>query len=290
MGKYYALYNPRSSNGKGEEKAHRLDHITLNRELEYVDITKITDYKEFFGKLSEDDGIILCGGDGTLSHFANDTYSIPYSNEVLFFGCGIGNDFLRDIGGGQGDRPIPINKYLRNLPTVTVKGKTYHFINNVGFGIDGYCTMVGDEMRAQHKGNINYAAIAIRGMLGGFHPVTATITVDGKTETFRHTWLAPTMNGRYYGGGMMAAPEQDRLNPEHKVSVLVIHQRSKIKTLTTFPSLFTGEHVKHTDMVRIFTGHTVKVVFDRPSPLQIDGETIRDVTEYEVHSAVSGQS
>lgn len=173
---------------------------------------------------------------------------------------------------------------------VTVKGKTYRFINNVGFGIDGYCTQVGDELRAQRKGNINYAAIAIKGILGGFRPVTATVTVDGRTESFRHTWLAPTMNGRFYGGGMMAAPGQDRLNPEHTVSLLVIHEKRKIKTLAMFPSIFQGEHVRHTDMVKIFTGRHIRVVFDRPSPLQIDGETIKDVREYEVYTAAAMQS
>lgn len=287
MARYYALFNPYCCNGKGEERARRLDHIHLNRTLEYMDMTTIQNYEDFFKNLQEEDAVIVCGGDGTLNRFINATYDISYPNEVLYYACGNGNDFLRDIGAQQGDGPVPINQYLKNLPTVTVKGKTYRFLNNVGFGIDGYCTQVGDEMIAQHKDNINYAAIAIKGILGGFHPVTATVTVDGKTETFRKAWLVPTMNGRYYGGGMMAAPNQNRLNPDHTVSVLVIYGRGKLKTLAMFPSIFQGEHVRHADMVKVLSGRSVKVRFDRPSPLQIDGETIRDVLEYEVHAAAS---
>ena len=35
-------------------------------------------------------------------------------------------------------------------------------------------------------------------------------------------------------------------------------------------------------MVDVLTGHHIRVEFDRPTPLQIDGETIPDVTFYEV--------
>ena len=34
--------------------------------------------------------------------------------------------------------------------------------------------------------------------------------------------------------------------------------------------------------VAVITGHTVTVKFDEPSPLQIDGETVLDVSEYRV--------
>lgn len=48
------------------------------------------------------------------------------------------------------------------------------------------------------------------------------------------------MNGRFYGGGMMTAPQQDRNNPEEKLSVVVMHGSGKLKTLMVFPSIFKG--------------------------------------------------
>ena len=94
------------------------------------------------------------------------------------------------------------------------------------------------------------------------------------------------MNGRFYGGGMMVTPDQHRGNAEGKVSVCVMHGSGKIKTLAVFPSIFKGGHVKHTEMVEILTGHDIEVRFDRPCALQIDGETIRNVTSYSVHTGV----
>ena len=41
------------------------------------------------------------------------------------------------------------------------------FINGIGFGIDGYCCEVGDQLKAKSDKPVNYASIAIKGLL--FH-------------------------------------------------------------------------------------------------------------------------
>lgn len=282
MAQIYALYNPISCNGKGEESAHRLDEVNLEHPITYKNLVEIKDLDAFFKTLNEDDEVVLCGGDGTLNRFVNEIYGKEIPNNLFYFACGTGNDFLHDIGVEKGGKPVALQKYLKDLPRVVVNGKSYRFLNNVGFGIDGYCTQVGDEMRAAHKENINYTAIAIKGMLGGFRPVSATVTVDGTEKSYQRVWLAPTMKGRFYGGGMMPAPKQDRFAEDSSVSVMVFYGKGRIPTLMVFPSIFQGEHVKHTEMVEILSGQHVKVHFNHPCALQIDGETIPNVTDYEV--------
>ena len=165
-----------------------------------------------------------------------------------------------------------------------MNGETRLFLNGVGYGIDGFCCEEGDRQRETSDKPVNYTAIAIRGLLGKFHPVRATVTVDGLTRTYRHVWLAPAMNGRYYGGGMNVAPAQDRLAADGGVSVVVLHCASKLATLCVFPSIFKGEHVRHTKMVDVLTGRNISVSFDRPTALQIDGETVPNVTGYSVRA------
>lgn len=206
--------------------------------------------------------------------------------QLYYFATGSGNDFLHDLGLEKGADPVPVAQHLRDLPTVTVNGKHWRFLNGIGYGIDGYCCEVGDALRGKSDKPVNYTAIAIKGLLFHFHPANAEVTVDGKTKRYRRVWLAPTMNGRFYGGGMMVTPDQHRGNAEGKVSVCVMHGSGKIKTLAVFPSIFKGGHVKHTEMVEILTGHDIEVRFDRPCALQIDGETIRNVTSYSVHAGV----
>lgn len=274
----YILYNPLSGNSDTEAKLAKItDKYPDNSKI--MDITAITSYADFLSTLSEDDIIVIGGGDGTLNRFVNDTGELEIKNEIYYLALGTGNDFLKDIAEDTASG-VCITKYLKNLPTVTVNGKSYKFINNVGFGIDGYCCEVGDQKKARGETDINYSAIAIKGLLFFHKPSNARVTVDGVTHEYKKVWIAPTMNGRYYGGGMMPTPNQDRLSADGTLSVMIWHGSGKLKTLTSFPSLFKGEHITKTDMIEILVGHEITVEFDRPCALQIDGETILGVTSY----------
>jgi diacylglycerol kinase family enzyme len=119
-------------------------------------------------------------------------------------------------------------------------------------------------------------------LLFHYKPTDATIIVDGKEYTFKKVWIAPTMKGWYYGGGIMPAPAQDRKNADGTVSVTVFHGSGRLKTLCIFPNLFKGAHVKFTKQISIFTGKDITVKFNEPRALQVDGETVLGVTEYTV--------
>ena len=93
------------------------------------------------------------------------------------------------------------------------------------------------------------------------------------------------MIGRYYGGGMMPTPAQDRLNPNGELSVMIFHDTSALQTLMIFPSIFKGKHVKNEKKVTIITGKEISVEFSAPRPLQIDGETVSNVSSYSVSAA-----
>lgn len=273
MARTVVLYNPLSGNCTEEIIQKNLP------DCECFDVTKLTDYAPLFEGLTPEDSVILCGGDGTLNRFVNDTEGVEFSCEILYYPVGSGNDFSFDvIGSKTSEKPFSIKKYLTNLPSVTVKGKTYRFLNGVGYGIDGYCCEVGDELRKTSDKPINYTMIAIKGLLFHYKPTKAKVTVDGKEYSFEKVWLAPTMFGRYYGGGMMPTPGQTR--HDDTVSTLVFYGSGKLKTLMIFPSIFTGKHVAHKKSVAVLTGKEISVEFDSPRSLQIDGETILGVTSY----------
>ena len=280
----YVLFNTLAGNKNLEQETEAL-HNFFDGEIVKKDIQTI-DYKTFLTPLTKEDTIVLCGGDGTLNHFANDTDGIDIACEILYYPSGSGNDFAHDIGIEPHGKPVSIKQYLQNLPTVEVKGKIYRFLNNVGFGIDGYCCEVGDQCKAKSDKAVNYTAIAIKGLLFHYKPTTATVVVDGETYTYKKVWLAPTMKGRYYGGGMIATPAQDRKNPDGKLSVMIFHGSTKLQTLMIFPSIFKGEHIKKEKYVTVKTGYDISVTFDRPTALQIDGETILGVTEYKATAKV----
>ena len=279
----YVIFNPLANNKTGLASTKSYLKGKIDGNVEYKDITEIADLGAFIGGLTDSDRVILAGGDGTVNRFINALNATP-TCIIDYIAVGSGNDFKNDIKsrGELDDDFISLNKYMENLPTVTVNGKSYKFINGIGYGIDGYCCEKGDEFKTKSDEPVNYTGIAVKGLLFHFKPRTATVTVDGKTLSFKKVWLAPTMKGKYYGGGMMVAPEQDRLSDDKKVSVVVWHGTGKLSTLMRFPKIFKGEHVKYTKMISIYKGSEVKVSFDKPNALQIDGETVLGVTEYTV--------
>lgn len=279
---YTVLYNPLAGACGKEIALTKAKRLFFGKNAEYYDMTEI-DAASLVNNLGREQAIVILGGDGTLNRFVNAVPVLP-DNNIYYYPAGSGNDFFREFGVNPVESgPVKINGYLNELPVATVCGKDYKFINNVGFGIDGYCCEEGDRLRTENPGKaIDYTKIAIRGLLFDFKPVNAKITVDGAVRKYGNVWLAPTMNGKFYGGGMMPTPLQDRTDAESKVSLMVLTCKSKLKTLMIFPSIFKGEHVKYDKQVKIFTGNEIKVEFDRPTALQIDGETIKNVTEYTV--------
>lgn len=286
MSLVYVLYNPLSGDGCEQSRVEVMNDFFSGDTVVYQDITKVQNYQEVLQQLTSGDRLVICGGDGTLNRFVNSIGDIQLQNEVYYYPTGTGNDFLRDVGEPTKDAPVQINDYIVNLPCVDVNGKTYRFINGVGYGIDGYCCIVGEKQRAAGK-KPNYTMIAIMGLLFHYKATNAIVTVDGKEMKYRRVWIAPTMHGRYYGGGMMAAPTQQRNNKDGLLSLMLMHKGGKLRTLSVFPSIFNGKHINHTKTVALHHGHDITVKFDRPVALQIDGEVVRNVREYRAYSKVA---
>ena len=280
----YILYNEKAGTGKIADAMQALK-AKLSGELKLVDVLKLQDYDAFVKELTTEDYVVVAGGDGTLNRFVNNVDGLNIPCDVLYYPAGSGNDFARDLGKETATEPFCVNEWIRDLPKVTVNGNTYRFLNGIGFGIDGYCCQMGDVLRAIPGKKVDYTGIAIKGLLFHYKPTTAKVTVDGVTTTHDHVWLAPTMHGRFYGGGMYPTPGQERSKGDGKLSVMVYRSRSKLVALIVFPSLFKGEHIKHKKQVKTYSGSEITVEFDRPAPLQIDGETILNVTSYTAYAA-----
>ena len=281
----YLLLNPLANNSKGEQDARQWA-AENNVECEFTSLLDIKDMKAFFDGLKEDDEVILTGGDGTINRFANDVYGYELKNPVYYVKCGSGNDFYRDNEHLAVDGKIDIRPMMKNLPLITVKGIQRRFVNGIGYGIDGETCRIGDIQRATSDKPVSYSNIAIKLLLGSYKLKKATVDVDGKVSTFENVWMASTMKGRFYGGGMMVAPAQDRFKEDGTVSVVTLYKKNRLVTLMRFPSLNKGEHVLKKEWVTVQTGKKVTVSFDQPCALQIDGDVIEDVLTYTVETGV----
>lgn len=279
----HILYNPLANNRHGNKAIKEISDKFPNEKISVLDITK-TEIIGLFKSTPEDDKIILTGGDGTLNNFINSCGDFHIVHTIYYYPSGSGNDFIRDLNEPLENGMVCLNKYIKDLPIVTVNGKSYRFLNGIGFGVDGYCCEESDRLKAKYKMKFNYSLIALKGLLFDYKPTNATIEVDGKIYKYTNVWMAPVMKGKYFGGGVMIAPMQNRLNKEHTVTAITAHCKSVLKLLFIFPSIYKGNHIKYTNVVDFYTGHNITVTFDRPTALQIDGETVRNVLTYTVHT------
>lgn len=274
MARAFILYNPLAGKGDNTEKVRELAH-TITDEMVYCDVTAEDTYAQYLSQMAPTDYVVVCGGDGTLNRFVNAIQPETFPYDILYYPCGSGNDFARDIGIKDTKVPISVKEYLQNLPTTTVKGQTYRFVNGIGFGLDGFCNEEANRLRDKSNGKTNYIWIALKGLLYMYKPTNATVTVDGVTRTYKKVWLVSNMYGRFYGGGMQPAPAQRRGNGE--LTVMVAHDLNKLTILALFPSILKGKHVRFTKHVDMLTCKEVSVTFDRAAPVQLDGEPISDV-------------
>jgi len=274
----YFLYNPKSNNENNE-----LNIITENADDNRQVAMKIClldlDVRSFACQLADDDRVFICGGDGTLHHFANNSWGVDFPCPVYVIRSGTGNDFLNDIGQKNNSTLVDIRDFLKDLPEAEINGQKRKFLNGVGFGLDGEVCLGVEKYKQQHpKKKANYAAIALKLLMLTYNGPHARVTVDGVTKEYDDVWAVSTMKGKYYGGGLMIAPTQERSSGN--LSVMVMHGGTRVKALTLFLGLNKGSHIKCKEIVEIIEGNDVHVEFDRPYALQIDGEVYLDVTQY----------
>ena len=179
---HYILYNTLSGNKQGLESARLLLGKIVPADATLIDVFSITNYVDFWKDIDvENDTVILSGGDGTLNRFINENKGLTLPKNLFYYPSGSGNDFKNDVADDK-TTLISLHQYINDLPTVTINGKTSHFINGIGFGIDGYCCEQGDKQRENSNKPVNYTAIAIIGILFHFKSANAKVTVDGVTK------------------------------------------------------------------------------------------------------------
>ena len=233
----YVLYNPLSHNNMGEKDAGKILDQYPEERYTFINLTSLKN-EELFELLDGEDDVIIAGGDGTLNKFVNILGEFELKKTVYFYPSGSGNDFMNDVRGKNVRELITLNDYIKDLPIIEVCGKSYRFINGVGYGVDGYSCEVVEAKRRDTGKKGSYTFEALRGLMYSYAPGKAKVTVDGVTHEFENVWMASVMQGKYFGGGVMIAHMQDRLNEEKTVSVLVVATKSRIKTMFAFPRIF----------------------------------------------------
>ncbi len=281
MNMNYLIYNPEAGNGNCREETEILEVVYENTVL--IDINSVRSYQVFFSGLDESDSVILCGGDGSLHRFINDTVNVEIKCHLYFYALGVCNDFARDLGMKNGDTPdVTINKYLKDLPVVTIQGKKIRFLNGIGFGLDGFAFVCRDDYQhVRENSEICQILSLIRGFLFRYQPVSMDVIRDGELHRYERVWMAHTMKGKYLSG-LKSASDQCRSSKERTLSFVTVSGVGRLRALHAVLAMVKGKKPKAGHGVEILQGSQFCVSFEKPVSLQVDGDKLPTEGCYEV--------
>ena len=271
---YRIFYNPLSRSGKNQNVIDESKAILtkMNEEYKIESIINITDYRTFLEGIPLTDKLLIIGGDGTMNFLVNFLYGIDIKHEIYFYGAGTGNDFVRNAD--TTNEFILINKYLIDLPIANADGIERRFINGAGMGLDAYvCECVN---KGRGKSAFQYKKNTIKGFLT-YKKEDLKIIMDGEERDLKDVWLISIMNGKYQGGGMMFAPEAEIF--DDYLDICLIKKYSRLKVLTLFPKIYKGKHTKYVEMIKC---KEVKIISNKGSYVQLDGEVLSNVKELHI--------
>lgn len=276
MNKYLFIINPTAGGGTAKEVEYLIKEV-MNKSHKDFEIVFTTKPKEasIIAANKDYDIVVAVGGDGTINEVSSGL--IKKGKGILgIIPAGTGNDLSRSLG-------IPLNTKQAletilkcNISEIAAgQSNGNHFLNISSAGFDVEVLTNLDMIRKKIKGRFSYV-LAVIYTLMKFKKKLVTLELDGKIYD-KNLLLLAVGNGKYYGGGMMVLPNADLY--DDYLHICLVKDISNLKTLTLFPLIFKGKHLKFTKYVETYKAKSIKITGKSPLLLNIDGEVLKEGKE-----------
>jgi len=274
--KFIITVNPHGGTKQGPLLLKKVKPIfdAAGTELFIIDTTFAGHAQELANQLdlSDYDGFIGIGGDGTLHEITNGMLS-RHDGKKIPIGIipgGSGNSYMHDL---QLTDPLKaakaiINGNIRSLDTAKVEvNHVIKYANNmVGWGL---VTDVGNK--AEHfrwMGTNRYTILSVMEVFR-HKSRSATLIMDDKKIEDEFTFII-ACNSMHVGKGMKMAPKA-RLD-DGLIDLIVIRAgASRTRLLQVLPKLFDGSHINEPE-VEYFQTSKFSLIPETDEILNIDGE------------------
>jgi diacylglycerol kinase (ATP) len=141
-------------------------------------------------------------------------------------------------------------------------------VNNAGTGFDSSVMNTMNTSIRFTRGQPAFILATLK-TLGTFKPLTLTYQADDQEPVTVKAMMLSLLNGRMYGGGMIAAPQAEM--DDGQIDVLIILAMPKPQLLALMPKVIQGQHENH-PAVKMFKARKLTVNTIPPQPLNIDGD------------------
>lgn len=268
-----ALCNPAAGRGRARTRLPRVvEALGAARDGRGLDVeVVVTASADDLGTRARDAfargrGVVACGGDGTVCALAG--IAAETEGVLALVPVGSGNDFARHLGIPRDDVDAAValltgtGEVTRvDLGRATTADGTGHersawFTTVANTGFDAEANRWANAIDTI-SGTPLYVAATLR-TLAVYRPQRFRITVDDHTEAV-DAWLVAVGNTRTYASGMAITPGASLR--DGALDVCVVGPVSRTEFLTTFPKVFSGEHVDH-PQVRTWRGERVVIERD----------------------------
>jgi len=276
--KILLIFNPQAGHGRAKDKLTKVVNYFKEKSLEIE--LKLTDYPNNAceivrdADLSKYDGLVACGGDGTLYEVINGYYQNKGEKKIPIgiVPLGTGNAFARDLGltnilwkesidiiANQKTRLVDVGKYK-------CEGKNFYFLNILGLG---FVTDVSETARKLKAfGNISYTF----GVL--FRTIflkTDLLNFEIDEKKFERECTFVEISNTRYTANFLMAPDAEI--DDGFLDVIIASKLSRIKLLQSFPKIFTGKHIEMPE-IEVFKAKKLKINSSTKKLLAPDGELL----------------
>lgn len=212
--------------------------------------------------------ILSIGGDGTLREIVEGALTTGVDIGVV--PAGSGNDFSRTIGLPSDplmSLDIALGRHVARVNVGEANGSVY--INVAGCGFDAEVAALAAGGLRFLGGKLSYLASALV-KLATYRPRVFRVCIDGECIS-RRIYLVAVANGRFYGGGMMIAPDADPA--DGLFDICIVRAMPRARFAANLSKIYSGSHI--TDpYVEMRRGRCVTVEADAPAQCQADGEIV----------------
>lgn len=268
------IVNPVAGKGKTLKLIPEIEGIMKKYSFAYkIEITKAPKHaaeiaREYIGEYP-DLRIYSVGGDGTMNEVLQGMVGSGASLGVV--PAGTGNDFLKSFTSlTNPSELLPLVVQAEAIPVDVCKINDRYFLNiaSAGFDADVVANTQYLKRLPWMQGKIAYIGGILLSLIR-LKNVSATFYIDDEVIEMPGMLLSAFANGRFYGGGMLPAP--DAVPDDGYLDICLIKDMKRLGILRFFPRFIKGTHI---NMSEVTTRRCRSVRMESPDNLHInaDGE------------------
>lgn len=278
------IVNPIAGAGRTAKKWPQIMALLKSIGLHFEhDLTEAPDHARELAESAAKKGyelVVSVGGDGTINEVVNGLYDAGNIADVMLgiISTGTGRDYIRTLGIPRAYQEacqclINPRKLAVDIGVVeyTDSGQTIKrlFVNFAGLGFDAEIVKATTQKFKALSSTASYLMGLLTTLLL-YRNKEISIMIDGEAAE-RKVCTVLISNGKYGGGGMLAAPDADLT--DGLLDVLIIGDLNKPDLLWSLPRVYKGTHLTH-PKVTMKKAREIEIRSNKSVSIQADGELL----------------